>query len=278
MSPSAPRVARARWLALGAPAYAYDPRLQSRDMPRGRLVAPGLFAGLFVVNGALRAPASQRARSKRCPTATAPAVPVRVSGRASTWWANVPGRMLLLPPRRNPLAGPTPRPRQHARRQSHHRSARSRTSIGRRPLGGDVQKIGWRTHARIGVPLTVATLLKQLGVLMVSAELVPSPLPGRGSPSAHACATNCEPQRASPKQRHVRVHAQRRRLTLSRRPRTGCERVNRRSRVDHATFAASLPLAQPPICGALTTRQPSASPTEAARASHSLTLSSTTGA
>ena len=82
--------------------------------------------------------------------------------------SNVPATMLLLPPATHPLAGPV--------------LALSSTLAGNLLIVGSIAniivvdqargagvRIGWRDHARVGVPVTLATLLLAAGWLWLRA-------------------------------------------------------------------------------------------------------------
>lgn len=120
-----------------------------------------LFAGLFVVNGALEAsgaPASALAALRGAGIALEePAWLFGASALLSNLVSNVPAVMLLLPAATHPLAGAT--------------LALSSTLAGNLLLVGSIANlivaeqagrlgvaIDWRTHARVGVPVTLATL------------------------------------------------------------------------------------------------------------------------
>lgn len=120
-----------------------------------------LFAGLFVVNDALSAsgaPAHALAALRaRGVALEEPAWLFGASALLSNLVSNVPAVMLLLPAASHPLAGAT--------------LALSSTLAGNLLLVGSIANlivaeqagrlgvvIDWRTHARVGVPVTLATL------------------------------------------------------------------------------------------------------------------------
>ncbi len=120
-----------------------------------------LFFGLFIVNhafqaaGGLTAAAEALARAGLAPDAPAPLF--ILAAVLSNLVSNVPAVMLLLPLAHHPLAGPV--------------LALSSTLAGNLLTVGSIANIivveqadrlgvhiGWRTHARAGIPVTVATL------------------------------------------------------------------------------------------------------------------------
>jgi Na+/H+ antiporter NhaD/arsenite permease-like protein len=131
-----------------------------------------LFGGLFVVNGALadsgapeQALAALRARGVALEQ---PAWLFGASAVLSNLVSNVPAVMLLLPAAKHPLAGPV--------------LALASTLAGNLLLVGSVANLivaeqagrlgvalDWRTHARIGVPVTFATLALAAGWLVLRA-------------------------------------------------------------------------------------------------------------
>jgi Na+/H+ antiporter NhaD/arsenite permease-like protein len=131
-----------------------------------------LFAGLFVVNGALahsgateHALAALRARGVALEE---PAWLFGASAVLSNLVSNVPAVMLLLPAATHPLAGPV--------------LALASTLAGNLLLVGSVANLivaeqagrlgvtlDWRTHARVGVPVTFATLALAAGWLALRA-------------------------------------------------------------------------------------------------------------
>jgi Na+/H+ antiporter NhaD/arsenite permease-like protein len=146
-------------LALGAAGLMLmSRRLHSRDMlgqvDWSLLV---LFAGLFVVNGALQSTGLTAQVIARLPDLHRPLVLFPASVVLSNVVSNVPAVMLLLPAATHPLSGPA--------------LALASTLAGNLIIVGSVAniivvdlaaangtKIDWRTHARLGVPVTVATL------------------------------------------------------------------------------------------------------------------------
>jgi len=129
-----------------------------------------LFAGLFIVNHALAAsgtltrlmePLAQAGVDLGCP---APLFVTTVV--LSNLVSNVPATMLLLPAATHPLSGPV--------------LALASTLAGNLLLVGSIAnlivadqaarlgvRIGWREHARVGVPVTALTLLIAAGWLAV---------------------------------------------------------------------------------------------------------------
>ncbi len=137
-------------------------RMASRDMLG--LVDWGLlalFAGLFVVNHAVAASGLLATASAATRTAgvdlSHPAWLFAATTVLSNLVSNVPAVMLLLPEATHPLAGPV--------------LALSSTLAGNLILVGSIANlivaeqaaplgvtIGWREHARVGIPVTLATL------------------------------------------------------------------------------------------------------------------------
>lgn len=146
-------------LALGAAGLMLmSRRLHSRDMlglvDWSLLV---LFAGLFVVNGALQHTGLTAQAIASVPGLHQPAVLFAASVVLSNVVSNVPAVMLLLPAATHPLAGPA--------------LALASTLAGNLIIVGSIANIivvdlakangigiDWKTHAKVGVPVTVATL------------------------------------------------------------------------------------------------------------------------
>ncbi len=120
-----------------------------------------LFVGLFVVNHAFAAAGLAAQASEALRTAGADLADVRwlfpATAVLSNLVSNVPAVMLLLPHATHPLAGPA--------------LALSSTLAGNLLVVGSIAniivveqaralgvEIGWRRHARVGVPVTLATL------------------------------------------------------------------------------------------------------------------------
>ncbi|MBK7858115.1 MAG: anion transporter [Archangiaceae bacterium] len=153
-------------LALGAAGLMLlSRRLRSRDMlglvDWSLLV---LFAGLFVVNGALQKTGLTARALESVPGLDHPATLFTAIVVLSNVVSNVPAVMLLLPAATHPLAGPT--------------LALASTLAGNLIIVGSVANIivvdlakangisiDWRTHARIGVPVTLASLAIAAGAL-----------------------------------------------------------------------------------------------------------------
>ncbi len=146
-------------LALGAAGLMLmSRRLHSRDMlglvDWSLLV---LFAGLFVVNGAFQSTGLTAKAMEHVPGLHEPVLLFGASVVLSNIVSNVPAVMLLLPAATHPLAGPA--------------LALSSTLAGNLIIVGSVANIivveqakahgvsiDWRVHARLGVPVTIATL------------------------------------------------------------------------------------------------------------------------
>ena len=133
-----------------------------------------LFAGLFVVNDALASSgAPARALAALREVGVSLETPGWLFGASvvlSNLVSNVPAVMLLLPAATHPMAGPT--------------LALSSTLAGNLLLVGSIANlivaeqagrlgvaIDWRTHARVGVPVTFATLAVSAGWLALRGAL-----------------------------------------------------------------------------------------------------------
>jgi len=131
-----------------------------------------LFIGLFVVNHALAASGMLASALQDLAAAgldvSRPAVLFGVTIVLSNLVSNVPAAMLLLPAATHPLAGPI--------------LALASTLAGNLFIVGSIANIivvdqaerlgiaiSWREHARVGVPVTVLTLLIAAGWLLVRA-------------------------------------------------------------------------------------------------------------
>lgn len=150
-------------------------RLHSRDMlglVDWQLLV--LFGGLFVVNGALeQSGLTARAVESLAAAGIDAREPVWLFGLSaalSNLVSNVPAVMLLLPAAAHPLAGPV--------------LALASTLAGNLIVVGSIANIivvgvaaahgiaiDWRTHARLGVPVTVVTLVIAALGLWIGAEL-----------------------------------------------------------------------------------------------------------
>jgi len=146
-------------LALGAASLMLmSRRLHSRDMlglvDWSLLV---LFAGLFIVNGALQHTGLTERAIEHVPGLHEPVLLFGASVVLSNVVSNVPAVMLLLPAATHELAGPA--------------LALSSTLAGNLIIVGSVANIivveqakangvtiDWKVHARLGVPVTIATL------------------------------------------------------------------------------------------------------------------------
>ena len=132
-----------------------------------------LFVGLFVVNHAFAAAGFAARASGALRTAGADLTDVRwlfpATAVLSNLVSNVPAVMLLLPLATHPLAGPA--------------LALSSTLAGNLLIVGSIAniivveqaralgvEIGWRCHARIGIPVTLATLAIAAGWLWLRAR------------------------------------------------------------------------------------------------------------
>ena len=132
-----------------------------------------LFVGLFVVNHAFAAAGFAARASGALRTAGADLTDVRwlfpATAVLSNLVSNVPAVMLLLPLATHPLAGPA--------------LALSSTLAGNLLIVGSIAniivveqaralgvEIGWRRHARIGIPVTLATLAIAAGWLWLRAR------------------------------------------------------------------------------------------------------------
>ena len=122
-----------------------------------------LFIGLFVVNHAVAAGRPRRAGERGAAGARASTSPTCAGSSPSTavlsnLVSNVPAVMLLLPHASHPLAGPI-------------LALASSTLAGNLLIVGSIAniivveqagalgvRIGWRRHARVGIPVTLATL------------------------------------------------------------------------------------------------------------------------
>lgn len=121
-----------------------------------------LFMGLFVVNGALQSTGLTALGIQRLATLGldlhAPGTLFGSTVALSNMVSNVPAVMLLLPAASHPLAGPI--------------LALASTFAGNLLLVGSIAniivvdqagrmgvKIDWRTHAKVGIPITLATLM-----------------------------------------------------------------------------------------------------------------------
>lgn len=136
-----------------------------------------LFSGLFIVHGAMEA-TGNLSRLMGWSKAwgidpTQPAVLFVVSVLLSNLVSNVPATMLLLPSATHELAGPI--------------LALSSTFAGNLLVVGSIAniividqarlggvEINWRQHARIGIPVTIATLLVAAAWLLLTAQTTAS--------------------------------------------------------------------------------------------------------
>jgi Na+/H+ antiporter NhaD/arsenite permease-like protein len=130
-----------------------------------------LFAGLFIVNHALLASGTMGAALERLRGAgvdlAQPAWLFGVTATLSNLVSNVPAVMLLLPAAHHPLGGPV--------------LALASTLAGNLLLVGSIAnlivvdqaarlgvRVSWRTHARVGVPVTLLTLAIAAGWLALA--------------------------------------------------------------------------------------------------------------